>query len=362
MSELVVRQTTEVVRTVDVIAAEINALTATMLTNVIEIGRRMVEAKELLPHGQFGPWLKANTPYSTSTASNYMRLFEAYGSQQKSLFGAEVNCQTFGNLSYSKALALLELPAEDRESFVKANDVESMSTRELQRVIKERDEARKQAAQAEAEKNTAEQARAKMEQDMKEANALLEAGAQERKELQEKLKGARDKRDEMADYLRERTDEVKELRKEIREMQDRPVEVAVQEPDPAAIDAAVKEALAKAEEQHKADLARMQEELDKEVRANNKLEKKISTMKKSTTEEDKAERLRLEEQVAQLNKQLVQATPEVTAFKVQFGAWQHSYQQMMKALESIPDLTGDNLRKAILAQMDAWGKQNRKEG
>ena len=360
MSELVVRQTTEVVRTVDVIAAEINALTATMLSNVIEIGRRMVEAKELLPHGQFGPWLKANTPYSTSTASNYMRLFEAYGSPQKSLFGAEVNCQTFGNLSYSKALALLEVPAEQRESFVKENDVESMSTRELQRVIKERDEALRQAEEARAEQRTAEQARAKMEEDMKEASALLEAGAQERKELQEKLKGARDMRDEMAGHLRERTDEVKELRQEIRELQDRPVEVAV-EPDPAAIDAAVKEALAKAEDKHKADLAKMQAELDKEVRENNKLEKKISTMKKSTAEEDKAERLRLEEQVAQLNKQLVQSTPEVMAFRVQFGAWQHSYQQMMKALEAIPAVSGENLRKAILAQMDAWDKQNRKE-
>ena len=333
MSDLAVRQTTEVVRTVDVIAAEINALTATMLTNVIEIGRRMVEAKEMLPHGQFGPWLKANTPYSNSTANNYMRLFEAYGSQQKSLFGAEVNCQTFGNLSPSKALALLELPSEQRETFVIENDVDAMSTRELQRVIKERDEALKQAEAAKAEQMTAEQARAKMEADMKEASALLEAGAEERKVLLE----------------------------DIRQLKDRPVEVAVQEPDPAAIDAAVKEALAKAEDKHKADMAKMQAELDKEVRENNKLEKKISTMKKSTADEDKAEVLRLEEQVAQLNKQLVQATPEVTAFKVQFGAWQHSYQQMMKALDAIPAVTGENLRKAILAQMEAWEKQNRKE-
>ena len=330
MSELVVRQTTEVVRTVDVIAAEINALTATMLTNVIEIGRRMVEAKEMLPHGQFGPWLKANIPYSTSTASNYMRLFEAYGSQQKSLFGAEVNCQTFGNLSYSKALALLELPAEQRETFVIENNVESMSTRELQRVIKERDEALKKAEEARAEQRIAEQARELMAQDVKNASTLLGAATEERNALREQVK----------------------------QLQERPVEVAVHEPDPAAIDAAVKEALAKAEDKHKADMAKMQAELDKEVRENNKLEKKISTMKKSTAEDDKAERLRLEEQVAQLNKQLVQSLPEVTAFKVQFGAWQHSYQQMMKALEAIPAVTGENLRKAILAQMDAWGKQN----
>ena len=328
MSEL------KVVRTVDVVAAEIRALTASMLTNVIEIGRRMCEAKEMLPHGQFGTWVKENTGYSSSTANNFMRLYEEYGADQKSLFGAEVNSQTIGKLSYTKALALLALPSEERETFVIENDVDSMSTRALKKVLQERDEARRQAEEAKAEKRTAEQARAKMEQDMKEANALLEAGAQERKALLE----------------------------DIRQLQERPVEVAVHEPDPAAIDAAVQEALTKANEQHKADMAKMQAQLDREVAENNKLEKKISTMKKSTAEEDKAEVLRLEEQVAQLNKQLVQATPEVTAFKVQFGAWQHSYQQMMKALDAIPAVTGENLRKAILAQMDAWGKQNGKEG
>ena len=36
----------QTVRTVEVVAAEINALTASMLGNIVEIGRRMCEAKE----------------------------------------------------------------------------------------------------------------------------------------------------------------------------------------------------------------------------------------------------------------------------------------------------------------------------
>ena len=112
-------------RTLEQVASEIRTITASMLVNIIEIGRRMAEAKEMLPYGEFGNWIKTNTDYSLSTANNFMRLFDAYGSPQQSLFGAELeDCQTFGKLSYSKALALLALPdAEARAAFVEENDV-----------------------------------------------------------------------------------------------------------------------------------------------------------------------------------------------------------------------------------------------
>ena len=104
-------------RSLEVISAEIRAITASMLSNIMEIGRRMCEAKELLPHGEFGTWIKEQTGYSLSTANNFMRIFKEYSAPQGSLFGPEANCQTFGNLSYSKALALLAVPAEEREEF-----------------------------------------------------------------------------------------------------------------------------------------------------------------------------------------------------------------------------------------------------
>ena len=78
-------------RTPDTIAAEIRALTASMLCNVLEIGRRMCEVKEMLPHGSFGDWIRENTGYSSSTANNFMRLFQEYGAEQGSLFGTETN-------------------------------------------------------------------------------------------------------------------------------------------------------------------------------------------------------------------------------------------------------------------------------
>ena len=136
-------------RTPEVVAAEIRTFTASMLNNIIEIGRRMVEVKEMLPHGEFMGWVEETTGYSQSTANNFMRLFAEYGDRQGSLFGAEVNSQTFANLTYSKALALLALPSGEREEFVESHDVSDMTTKELKEAIRERDEAKAAAEYSE---------------------------------------------------------------------------------------------------------------------------------------------------------------------------------------------------------------------
>lgn len=142
-------------RTLDIVAAEIRSFTGCMLNNMIEIGRRLVEAREMCPHGEFIAWVGENTGYSRSQANNLIRIFEEYAPQQGNLFG--VNVQTFGHLPYSKALALLSVPAEEREEFAAEVGAESLSVRELKKAIadreRERDEARResQAAQANAE-------------------------------------------------------------------------------------------------------------------------------------------------------------------------------------------------------------------
>lgn len=136
------------IRTEEVIASEIRTIVRqtqrTMLDAAIEIGRRLVEAKELVPHGGWGSWIKDKVHFSQSTANNFMQLYEEYGDRQGTLFGAVSNSQTFGNLSYTKALALLAVPEEDREDFAKKTDAANLSVRELERRI--------EAYQAEKEK------------------------------------------------------------------------------------------------------------------------------------------------------------------------------------------------------------------
>ncbi|MFS8214789.1 DUF3102 domain-containing protein [Paenibacillus sp. S29] len=188
-------------RTIQTIATEINGINEQtqrmFLLNSIEIGRRLTEAKAMLPHGEWANWLKESVSFSQSTANNLMRLFEEYGSDQLSLFGDNMKSQAFGNLTYSQAVALLGVPEEEREEFVRENDVESMSSRELQKAIKEKKQLEQQLKDAEAKASeaavAAEQERHEREKLAKE-KATLETKSKDHttivKQLKQQLKDA----------------------------------------------------------------------------------------------------------------------------------------------------------------------------
>lgn len=118
------------VRTIDTIAAEINGIKeqvrATVVSGAIEIGRRLKEAKSLVPYGEWGAWLGRSVDYSERTAQNMMRIADEYG---------KTDPQALADLSVTQAVLLLGVPAEERGAFLAENDVPSMSTRELQAQI-----------------------------------------------------------------------------------------------------------------------------------------------------------------------------------------------------------------------------------
>lgn len=195
------------IRPPEIIAAEINHLKmhtqVTVLNNAIEIGRRLVEAKQRVPHGEWGNWLETAVEFKRSTANNLMRIFEEYGSEQLSLFVEDnAKSQTLGKLNYSKAVALLSVPADEREDFIQENDVESMSTRDLQAVIKERDKALKELEKANklAEKKDAEfrqltedkkksdDAIADLQEELKDTAGLLSSANDDIEKLNEQIK------------------------------------------------------------------------------------------------------------------------------------------------------------------------------
>ena len=133
-------------RTPLIIAAEINRIKQQtckiMLTNAMEIGKRLKEAKDLLPHGEWGKWLVESVSYSQRTANRLMQLFEEYGDK---LFasgddGGMSNSSAPTNLTYYQAILLLGIPEDEREKFILQHDVKNMTTRELDRVLKERNQ------------------------------------------------------------------------------------------------------------------------------------------------------------------------------------------------------------------------------
>ena len=208
-------------RTIEVITGDILEAQRKGGEAVLTIGKCLIEAKDMLPHGEWLPWLAEKVGYSEKTAQNFMRLAREFS-----------NPQAIADLGATKALKLLALPPDEREKFVADHNVIDMTTRQLEQAIKERDEARASAEQAAAEQRAAEQARDKMAEDMKFLNVRL-AGAKE------------DREQAMQDVAR--------LESELAELKARPVDVAVETVvDQAAIDKARADAIAE-----------MQEKLDK---------------------------------------------------------------------------------------------------
>ena len=120
----------EMTRTPMMIAGEINAIKGQVrsaaFSGAVEIGKRLNEAKRLVPAGEWIAWLENNVSYSPRTAQNLMALAaEAQAGNTAALEG----------LDYTKAVLLLSVPKEEREEFVQEHPVEDMSTRELQKEI-----------------------------------------------------------------------------------------------------------------------------------------------------------------------------------------------------------------------------------
>ena len=122
-------------RNLDEITAEIVTITrqtqTMILHSAIEVGRRLCEAKEQVPHGEWGDYLRDRVSFSPSSANNFMRIFKEYGSDQMPLFG-DSKSQTFGNLSKKRrptalTVGLLRriqlcLPAGTREVYITFQD------------------------------------------------------------------------------------------------------------------------------------------------------------------------------------------------------------------------------------------------
>ena len=316
----------QIQRTPDIIGAEIRGLTQQAkrmtLWFGIEIGRRLTEAKEILDHGQWLPYLKEQTEFSQPTASRFMKLYDEYGAKQTSLFGAELNYSTLNNLSISNALRLLAVPEDEREKFAADNDVEHMSTRELDELIKQRDDAEQRAARAEEQVQQAADGAARADEQYQKAKQELHL-------LREKLGNAEAQK--------------AAAEKELSELRARPVEVAV-EVDEKAVEEAVRAARAKNDAEWAEKMAKVKNELsDAEL----KTEKLKSKIKKA---EEKAAASAAE--LDKIKKSQTLNDPNTAVFKQIFEQVQEDFNKLhgslLKVKASDPD-TANKLTAAVRA-------------
>ena len=323
----------ELTRTPETVGAEIRGLTAQAkqmtLWFGIEIGRRLCEVKEMIGHGEWLPYLKAQTEFSQSTASRFMTLYREYGAQQQTLFGAESNYPTLNNLSISNALRLLALPENERESFAEEHDVEHMSARELDELI----QAKKDA---------------EAERDLYEKKLADQMGAAER--LKKDAETA----------ARETEAQIRALQENIHTLESRPVEVAVQVDEGA---------VAKAREEEKAaakkELERLEKKLQKAEKAREQAEAtaKAAEDKLKTAAADVAkERDGLKLELQEARRKLEMSDVTVAQFKIVFDTVQGNLNDMLALIAKASGENQTKLRAAAEKLLEAFGEKVKRNG
>lgn len=322
----------ETVRDLDTITTEIRTITeqarCTMVTAAIEVGRRLVEAKAMVPRGEWGKYLEEKVEFSHSQANNMMRLYQEYGSSQESLFGGGVKKAVEG-LSVTSAIRLLALPEEERETFVEENRVEEMSTRELEAAIKEKNAALEARKQAEADRESlSESLKSAQESEKKALSAVAEA-EKAKKDLETKAKNLEAKLKDAKAAVRQAEAEAKAA-KENPDVPENVMEAIRAEAEAAVAEKAAQEAAARLAQAEKE--RAVAEERAKEASA------------------------ALEE----ARKQAALSSPDAAVFKVVFTQVQEDFNRLLGTLKKItdPEMT-EKLTAAVEKLLETMGQRVR---
>lgn len=303
-------------RNIEAITSEILQLKNDAGNAILGIGQRLLEAKAILPHGEWLPWLTEQVEFSERQAQRFMKLAQEWA-----------NPTALSDLGATKALALLALPPEERQKFLSENhivdgeekSVIDMTSRELEKAVKERDEALHAAEAARAAAETADQSRAKMEADMTALKQLHQAAQAGETQAREALAKAQ---------------------AELKALREKPVEVAV-EVDQKALQEARREAE-----------TRMQAKVDKAAEA----QKKAEEQRKKAEEELAAVRQQLEASRQTERQAAISGDKDLALFELLFSQGNEAVNKLHGLLLKVRgrgdiELAG-KLQKALLALAD----------
>lgn len=309
----------EIGRGIETITEEILSYKRTAGESILEIGRRLKEAKALLSHGEWLPWLSEKVEFSERSAQNFMRLADAYQ-----------NPQTLADLGASKALVLLALSPVERDEFLSEKHdvrgaektVPEMSARELEEAIRQRKIAELKAEETARELNRQKEATAEAEAEAAKAQEAAEAARAE-------VEGARS----ISLAAQERT---AELERELKALREKPVDVAVQTVDASAeqIAAAVKEAEKATKAKRDAAVAKKAEELKAAEEQRDEAQRAV--------ENAEAGRKAAEEQASALRAELEKARKSAAAMDnkalAEFGVL---FRQAQETVNRLTELAGE---------------------
>lgn len=304
---------------------------------VIEIGKRLIEAKAQLKHGEWLPWLSEKVEFSETSAQRFMQLAREYG-----------NTSLVGDLGTSKALVLLALPASERENFAsekhvvngEEKSVAEMSKRELEEAIRQR--------------KIAELERDKARRELDEQCKANEEAAAEAQKAQEAAEAARAEVENAQGTALAAQERAAELERELKALREKPVDVAVQTVDASEeqIAEAVAEAKKDAEAEKTEALGKKAEELKKarEDLAQAKADAQ-SAAEKAEKAEDEAAALRAE--LDKARKSAAAMDNKVLAeFAVLFRQAQETVNRMTEIVDELDEESRPKIYRALGALRD----------
>lgn len=183
-----------------------------------EIGKRLLEGKESVDHGQYLPWLET-LGYTQQSANNLIRIYKEMG-----------NDEAFKALTYTQMVELLPLAPEKRVEVLP--EIEDKSSREIKRLVKELKAAEEEKLKAQTALGDAEelivmrdkqiQKLSKENVDNFAAKTTAEAEAKKlKKDLNDKLKQANQMLAEATEIEKKKDAQIKELEAQVKKKEKR---------------------------------------------------------------------------------------------------------------------------------------------
>lgn len=168
------------------LATEINAITeqtrGVVISAALAVGKRLIEARSLCQEGRWLEWLSKSVAYSERKAQDMMRLYMEYGRE-----GSIPD--SIAALDYSKAVALLSAPADQREALAEQAQADDLSVRQLQAEIKRLKEEAAKAQQTIFNQDYTIKRNAREMEDLREEQANTLANLKASRDVNERMEG-----------------------------------------------------------------------------------------------------------------------------------------------------------------------------
>lgn len=240
-----------------------------------EMGRKLKKMRDKklyteLGHKTFAEYGKAMLGLEQRQLYSYIQIYETYGPRF---------IDEHAEFGISKLLLLTNVPVMEREEFIEKNDVEELTVRQLKEMTEKYNHAAEQLYLLGEQKESIEE--------------IAESGSKENEALLAKIKEKENEANELAEMLDAERKKYKQaeskMLSQIKEMDNRPIEVAVQEPDETVLNKIREEEAQKAKKAAAAEIKEAKEKVkssaDKKIKElEEKAKEQIEQAKKESNE------------------------------------------------------------------------------